>query len=206
MSTVRIRVRMSVKGKDITSLLMDEASLRQECCSWVTIRDQMLGQAGYNDRDDEPVPPQGDENSLRRTRGQDATTICTALLRRAREPLLQSSGRHVVLRTQTQPGMLSCGMRPSSATAEWRRPSHLTRLPSFLNTADWERIKVRCIMLDQRLGVHPTGRIPGQPFFVNLTSSCEMTNATGTMHIKVYILSSMTISWRPTMHSSSVLS
>jgi epsin len=48
---------------------MDEARLRQERRSRANMRDRMLGQAGDDDDNDEPLVPRGDENNARRTRG-----------------------------------------------------------------------------------------------------------------------------------------
>jgi epsin len=57
------------KAKDITNLLTDETRLRQERLSRANMRDRMLGQAGYDDDNDEAPAPRGDENNARRSRG-----------------------------------------------------------------------------------------------------------------------------------------
>jgi len=59
------------KAKDITNLLMDPTHLRQERRSRANIRDRMLGQAGHDDDNDEPLAPRRVENNARQTRGAE---------------------------------------------------------------------------------------------------------------------------------------
>ncbi len=49
---------------------MDEERLRQERRSWVNLHERMLGRAGHDDDNDEPLAPR-DESNARQTRGAE---------------------------------------------------------------------------------------------------------------------------------------